>query len=241
MRDSNGLKVKNDSVTLRYYEDTLKREAENDFHVLYTQRGGEYDVVLADGTRVHLNSESRLRYPLAFNASERRVFLEGEAYFEVSRDEEHPFIVEMRNFSVDVLGTSFNVSNYQSDEVNGVVLVEGRVRVNKDGREYLLKPNEELVIKKDDVCVRKVNARNAISWKNDKFYFNDETLTMVMNTLTRWYDVDVVFANQSVRDYHFSGFVPKYEDIAKAFEILELTCDIKFVLQDRTVIITQRE
>ena len=240
LRDSNGLKVKNDSVTLHYYGDTLKRDEKNDFHVLYTQRGGEYDVVLADGTRVHLNSESRLRYPLVFNSSERRVFLEGEAYFEVMRDEEHPFIVEMGDFSVDVLGTSFDVSNYQNDEENGVVLVEGSVRVNKDGQEYLLKPNEELVIRENDVCVRKVNARNAISWKNDKFYFNDETLDMVMKTLVRWYDVEVVFANQKVRGYHFSGFVPKYADITKAFEILELTCDIKFVLQNRTVIITQR-
>ena len=118
--------------------------------------------------------------------------------------------------------------------------MEGRVRVNLDGHEYLLKPNEELVIKENDVCVRKVNARNAISWKNDKFYFNDETLDMVMKTLVRWYDVEVVFANQKVRGYHFSGFVPKYADITKAFEILELTCDIKFVLQNRTVIITQR-
>ena len=203
-------------------------------------RGNIQAVVLADGTRVHLNSESRLRYPLVFNSSERRVFLEGEAYFEVMRDEEHPFIVEMGDFSVDVLGTSFDVSNYQDDEENGVVLVEGSVRVNKDGQEYLLKPNEELVIKENDVCVRKVNARNAISWKNDKFYFNDETLDMVMKTLVRWYDVEVVFANQKVRGYHFSGFVPKYADITKAFEILELTCDIKFVLQNRTVIITQR-
>ena len=242
MRDSSGLQVENDSVTLYYHQtDTLVGRAKNEFHTLYTERGGEYSVMLADGTKVYVNSDSKLRYPIVFDSLERRVFLEGEAYFEVRRDEKRPFVVEMRGFSVDVLGTSFNVSNYQSDEVNGVVLVEGRVRVNKDGREYLLKPNEELVIKKDDVCVRKVNARNAISWKNDKFYFNDETLTMVMNTLTRWYDVDVVFANQSVRDYHFSGFVPKYEDIAKAFEILELTCDIKFVLQDRTVIITQRE
>ena len=104
-----------------------------------------------------------------------------------------------------------------------------------------MKPNEKLIVGKDSVLLRRVNATNAISWRSDKFYFYNESLEMVMKTLVRWYDVEVVYANQRVKDFHFTGFIPKYTDIGKAFEVLELTCNIKFVLKDRTVIITQRE
>lgn len=242
MRDSNGVFLKTDSSLLRYrYDEAANAGKKFVYHTLVTERGGEYGVVLADGTKVFMNSETKLRYPSVFNQQERRVYLEGEAYFEVSPDKEHPFIVEGRDFSVRVLGTSFNVSNYQDNETSTVVLVNGSVQVDKDEHSYALKPNEKLIVGKDSVLLRRVNATNAISWRSDKFYFYNESLEMVMKTLVRWYDVEVVYANQRVKDFHFTGFIPKYTDIGKAFEVLELTCNIKFVLKDRTVIITQRE
>ena len=192
---------------------------------------------LADGTKVHLNSESKLRYPVTFRQAERRVYLEGEAYFEVSRDEQHPFIVEGKDFAVQVLGTSFNVSNYKDDDVSRVVLLEGSVEVKKANKNYKLEPDESLEIDGDNIRIKKINANNAISWKNDNFYFSNEQLEVVMTKLARWYDVNLFYTNQSIKDYHFTGFIPKYTDITKAFNILELTADIKFKVQDRTVVI----
>lgn len=174
---------------------------------------------------------------MAFRQSERRVYLEGEAYFEVSRDEQHPFIVEGKDFAVQVLGTSFNVSNYKDDDVSRVVLLEGSVEVKKANKNYKLEPDESLEIDGDNIKIKKIKAINAISWKNDKFYFSNERLEVVMTKLARWYDVSLFYTNQTIKDYHFTGFIPKYADITKAFNILELTADIKFKVQDRTVVI----
>ena len=239
LKDHSGTEYRNDSSTL-YYQATAQADSVSQtesVHTLVIDRGGEYSVKLADGTKVHLNSESKLRYPVTFRQSERRVYLEGEAYFEVSRDEEHPFIVEGKDFSVQVLGTSFNVSNYKDDDVSRVVLLEGSVEVKKANKNYKLKPDESLEIDGDNVSIKKINASNAISWKNDKFYFSNERLEVVLTKLARWYDVSLFYTNQTIKDYHFTGFIPKYADITKAFNILELTADIKFKVQDRTVVI----
>ena len=133
LTDNSGTKYRNDSATLYYQTGTPENTtAQTDnINTLVIGRGGEYSVMLADGTKVHLNSDSKLRYPVTFTRSERRVYLEGEAYFEVSRDERHPFIVEGKDFAVQVLGTSFNISNYKDDDVSRVVLLEGSVQVKK--------------------------------------------------------------------------------------------------------------
>lgn len=238
--DSTGTRIKNDSATLYYQKNISTSKQTNDYHTLITERGGEYNIILSDGTKVFMNSESKLRYPVVFNEAERKVYLEGEAYFEVSKDKQHPFIVEGKDFSVKVLGTSFNISDYKEDEITKIVLVEGSVQVNKDMNAYRLTPNQELTIQNGEFQIRKVNAVNAISWKNDKFYFSNERLEIVMQKLARWYDVQLFYSNQDIKNYHFSGFIPKYADITQAFTILELTCNIKFNLKDKTVIITQK-
>lgn len=242
LTDNSGTKYRNDSATLYYQTatqaDTIAQTGNT--HTLVIGRGGEYCVKLSDGTKVHLNSDSKLRYPVIFTASERRVYLEGEAYFEVSRDTEHPFIVEGKDFSVQVLGTSFNISNYKDDDVSRVVLLEGKVQVQKANKKYKLEPNEALEIDGDQISIKQVNAANAISWKNDKFYFSNERLEVVMTRLARWYDVNLFYANQTIKDYHFTGFIPKYADIVKAFQILELTADVKFEVKDRTVTIMRK-
>ena len=239
LTDNSGTKYRNDSATLYYQTGTPENTtAQTDnIHTLVIGRGGEYSVMLTDGTKVHLNSDSKLRFPVTFTRSERRVYLEGEAYFEVSRDERHPFIVEGKDFAVQVLGTSLNISNYKDDDVSRVVLLEGSVQVKKANKNYKLKPDEALEISGDDISIKKTNARNAISWKNDKFYFSNERLEVVMMKLARWYDVNLFYTNQTIKDYHFTGFIPKYADITKAFRVLELTADVKFEVKDRTVTI----
>ena len=117
------------------------------------------------------------------------------------------------------------------------MLLEGSVQVKKANKNYKLKPDEALEISGDDISIKKTNARNAISWKNDKFYFSNERLEVVMMKLARWYDVNLFYTNQTIKDYHFTGFIPKYADITKAFRALELTADVKFEVKDRTVTI----
>lgn len=243
MTDSTGVKYQNDSSTLYYQAEkdintNLHPEAT---HTLVVGRGGEYCVKLSDGTKVYLNSDSKLKYPVVFTREERKVQLEGEAYFEVSPDENHPFIVEGKDFNIRVLGTSFNVSNYKEDDVARVVLLEGLVQVNKMDKKYKLIPNEALEMNGNQVSISKINAANAISWKNDKFYFSNERLEVVMTKLARWYDVSLSYTNQTIKDYHFTGFIPKYTDISKAFTILELTTDVKFEVKDRNVTIMRKE
>ena len=242
MMDHSGTKYRNDSSTLYYQTNTLMDSMSQTptLHTLVVGKGGEFCVQLSDGTKVYLNSDSKLRYPTTFTQDERQVYLEGEAYFEVKHDKSHPFIVQSKNFTIKVLGTSFNVSNYKDDDVSKVVLLEGSVQVNKADKKYELKPNEAIEIKGNSVQIKQVNAVNAISWKNEKFYFSNERLEVVMMKLARWYDVNLFYTNQTIKDYHFSGFIPKYADITKAFDILELTTDVQFEIKDRTVIITRR-
>lgn len=238
MMDSTGMRFKNDSSTLYYSTETSLTDtnAGNDIHTLVVGRGGEFCVQLPDETVVYLNSDSKLRYPLVFNSEERKVYLEGEAYFEVKSDKSRTFVVESKGFSIKVLGTCFNVSNYKEDDVSRIVLLSGSVEVAKADKNYRLTPNQALEITENKIEIKKVNAVNSISWKNDKFYFSNERLEVVMRTLARWYDVNLFYTNQSIKDYHFSGFIPKYEKISKAFEILELTAkDVKFDVKDKTV------
>ena len=151
-------------------------------------------------------------------------------------DKSRTFVVESKGFSIKVLGTCFNVSNYKEDDVSRIVLLSGSVEVAKADKNYRLTPNQALEITENKIEIKKVNAVNSISWKNDKFYFSNERLEVVMRTLARWYDVNLFYTNQSIKDYHFSGFIPKYEKISKAFEILELTArDVKFDVKDKTV------
>jgi len=214
------------------------------FNELRTPRGGGYNLQLADGTKVWLNAESSLWYPVSFTDSSRQVFLDGEAYFEVSHDGK-PFIVSSGNMNTRVLGTSFNISAYSDDAAFKTTLVEGRVRVEvlDQGSSpidvTLLDPNQQATFIRSgsEISKSEVDASGYISWMQGKMEFHNETLETVMLRLARWYDFDYSFENAEAKAYHFSARLDKEESISAILEMLEMTAHVKFEYKENNIVV----
>lgn len=212
------------------------KDAENQFNTMQTPRGGIYQVVLPDGTRVWLNSASTLKYPLAFSKAERKVELEGEAYFEVAHRDKQPFRVASANQTVEVLGTHFNVYSYKEESRTKTTLLQGSVKVLASGNAVMLKPGQEAINKASGIKVKEVDAENAIAWKDGLFRFDNEDVHTIMNKIGRWYDVEIVYQDD-VDDIHFGGSVSRFSDISKLLNKLELTNAIHFKIEGRRIIV----
>jgi len=228
----NTMIVKKDDGQLEYIFSKTK-EHTSVYNTLNVPRGGEYQLILSDGTKVWLNASSSLKYPTQFEEKERKVVLSGEGYFEVKRDEQHPFIVEAGEANIQVLGTKFNASAYANDTQNEVNLVEGTVRVEQrenKSRNVVLKPGYEAVLKgrESGIVVKKANLEVALAWKNGMFIFEEESLGNIMKKLSRWYNVDFEYENGVDTLYHFTGRIQKYERFSEILHLLELTKKVKF-------------
>lgn len=192
-------------------------------------QGAEYHVVLSDGTRVWMNARSRLVYPVAFGET-REVELEGEAYFEVTRDEKRPFIVHADQVAVKVLGTEFNVNTCRRQKVQ-TVLVKGSVKVENGGnREVVLRPGELAETVGTQIRVSQVNVRKYTAWREGVFYFEEATLEEIMTELADWYCVQAVFTNQTVRTRKFSGVLERSETIENVLKKIERTTSVHFTI-----------
>ena len=230
------LKISKDG-SLEYSLSALSRMPE--WHTLQVPRGGEYKIVLDDGTEIWLNSASELKYPAHFVGNERRVCLVGEAYFQVARNEAAPFIVETRDMDVKGLGTSFNVSAYEDEENSHATLVEGRVEVDDkiNGEKVTLTPGEQALLQGKEMVVREVNTKLYSMWRLDRFTFASEDMEGVIRKLSRWYNVNFFFSNSSMKQKRFTGSLPKYSDISQVLKMIEMTTDIKFQVKGNTIII----
>ncbi|MEO6520108.1 MAG: FecR domain-containing protein [Mucilaginibacter sp.] len=208
------------------------------FNTMQTPRGGIYRVQLPDGTNVWLNSATILRYPVAFNGKERKVTLDGEAYFEVAHDANHPFMVSTQNQTVEVLGTHFNVNSYSDDDIAKTTLLEGSVRIaalglNKSG---ILKPGQQAIINQQKINIKNIDTQNAIAWKNGLFVFDNENIQAIMKKISRWYDVDVEYMGE-LDNIRFGGSVSRFTDIQQLLRKLELTNTIHFKINGRRIIV----
>ena len=232
VQQSSGMLVYSDSVVSEYV----------DTNVLRIPKGGEFKLQLADGTRVYLNSATDLRYPVAFTGPERRVYLKGEAYFEVAKDAEHPFIVVTDDVQVRVYGTSFNVNTLGADGVR-TVLVEGKVGIRGQDldREYVLKPNELAFYDRNsrDMKIETVDPDLYTLWRKGIFVFERETLENIMNTLSLWYDMEVFFQSESAKQLHFSGHMKRYEQIEDILHAITDATGVVFTINDRTVCVSR--
>ena len=232
VQQSSGMLVYSDSVVSEYV----------DTNVLRIPKGGEFKLQLADGTRVYLNSATDLRYPVAFTGPERRVYLKGEAYFEVAKDVEHPFIVVTDDVQVRVYGTSFNVNTLGADGVR-TVLVEGKVGIRGQDldREYVLKPNELAFYDRNsrDMKIETVDPDLYTLWRKGIFVFERETLENIMNTLSLWYDMEVFFQSESAKKLHFSGHMKRYEQIEDILHAITDATGVVFTINDRTVCVSR--
>lgn len=213
-----------------------------EYHTIRVPRGGEYNLLLSDNTKVYLNAGSSLRYPVRFSGDRREVILEGEGYFEVTRDTTKPFIVKTGSIDVQVLGTSFNVNAYPEEEDVETTLVEGKVRVDSKNEQRVLEPGTQLVYDKrrEDMVVRKVDTEEYTSWKDGYYYFKRETLGRIMDRLSRWYNLNVFYQNEELKSIEFGGRLKRYEDITYLLERMEETQDIKFIIKGNTITVQRK-
>ncbi|THU31151.1 DUF4974 domain-containing protein [Niastella caeni] len=217
-------------------------ETTSGLNTLRTPRGGEYQVVLEDGSKVWLNSASTLQFPVHFTTNDRRVVLTGEAYFEVATATmpntgvKKSFTVNVDNMEVQAIGTSFNISAYKEDNRSQTTVVEGLVKVNRNNQSKLLTPGKKLVASDSTVTVEEADVKQEIAWKNGEFVFRNTSLKMVMNELARWYDMDVVY-EPGVPSLHFSGEVQRESDITKVLQMLEYTGGVTFTISKRIITI----
>lgn len=222
---------------LTYTRSDHAAPAEVKYNTLEIPRGGEYALQLADGSRVWLNAETRLRYPVAFAGTERRVELTGEAYFEVSKDATRPFIVRANGVDVRVLGTSFNVAAYGAEVVT--TLVEGRVAVEAGSKRVTLEPDRQAVWDGKQMEVRQVDASNYGLWRKGIFYFEDRRLEEILDALARWYGVEVFYVNPETKDMRFTVEIKRYENIDAILRRIAQTERVHFGVSGRTVTVQE--
>ncbi|SMC90221.1 FecR family protein [Pedobacter nyackensis] len=230
---------------------------------VYTSNGGLYQLTLPDGTKVWLNAASSLKFPATFaGASQRRVELSGEAYFEVAKVIQQakrlPFIVVSDGQEIEVLGTHFNVSAYKSNGGVRTTLLEGSVMVRLSAQkdklsktmdpasvdplkieggktEVLLKPNEEAILTGTDIAVKHVDAAEAIAWRNGEYIFRNTSLNDIMDVVARWYDMDVVYQSKGAGDAVLGGSIARAATIQDVLKMLELIADVHFKIEGRRI------
>ncbi|MBB5437690.1 ferric-dicitrate binding protein FerR (iron transport regulator) [Pedobacter sp. AK017] len=207
------------------------------FNAIETPRGGQYQLILSDGTRVWLNANSSLKYPISFSKTERLIELKGEAYFEVTKNKNAPFKVISNNQVLEVLGTHFNINGYEDEPDIKTTLIEGSVKVSNlsNHTQALLKPGQQSSFHTNRFEISKVDTEAAIAWKNGYFTFDKTTLETIMRQVSRWYDVEVTYQNKTVKDQVFSGNVSRFENAAQVLAILELTGLVHFKVEGRRI------
>lgn len=211
---------------------------------LITPRGGQYQLVLPDGTKVWLNAASSIRFPGSFSSlRNRKVELSGEAYFEVAKNVSQPFVVASNKQEVKVLGTHFNVSAYVDETSTRTTLLEGSVQVNSlsrdlypDRNRVIIKPNEQAVLSNDNIAVVPVDAQAEIAWKNGEFVFVSEDIERILRKISRWYDVEVTYKDKLTHTT-FSGAISRFENVSQVLRKIEMTNSIHFKLEGRRIIV----
>ncbi|HEY6900969.1 MAG TPA: FecR domain-containing protein [Puia sp.] len=226
------------------YTPSAANNAEVLYNTISTPRGGQYQVELADGTKVWLNAASSLHFPTAFTGKERSVEITGEAYLEVARNKNQPFVVVVNGSRIEVLGTSFNVSAYEDEKQLTTTLLEGSVKFVSGSNETLLAPGQQSRLSNGRVRrLDNVDVSAVVAWKNGMFHFEDATMETVMKQLARWYDVDLVyedskpnFQNKRMGDV-LQAEIPRDTKLSDVLKALEIACKAKFQIEDKKIII----
>ncbi|MEZ2338570.1 FecR domain-containing protein [Mucilaginibacter sp. RCC_168] len=209
-----------------------------EFNTITTPRGGQYQVVLEDGTRVWLNAASSIKFPQAFTGATREVELSGEAYFEVAKNKAKPFIVQANGTKVQVFGTHFNINAYGDNNKVTTTLLEGSVRMSSGSSAVMLAPGQQGdAVNGATIKVSPADIQQIMAWKNGLFIFHDLNITEVMKQVSRWYDVDVEYRDDEVKNNEFGGTVSKYKSINELLDVMVLTRSIHYKIEGRRVII----
>lgn len=220
------------------YESGRAAEGAALLNTIVTPRGGKYQITLPDGTKVWLNAASSLRYPAAFTKNAREVSLTGEAWFDVAGNATSPFIVNVNDTKVEVLGTQFNIMAYDNEASVATTLLDGAVRVNYHDQKVQLQPGQQAVGGRDGKMsvINDVNTKQVTAWKNDYFQFNADQLDLVMRQLERWYDVSVKYEG-GIPNRKFGGKISRSSPLSDVLKALELS-NVKCRLEGRTIVVT---
>lgn len=238
-----GITISNNTEGLVVYQvdqSTLAKDSGAQLNTIRTPRGGQYQIVLADGTKVWLNASSSLIFPSHFSGDKRGVKLEGEAYFEVAHDAAKPFLVQTAESEVEVLGTSFNVMAYPEEQKNEITLLTGSVNVKKGKEARRLIPGQQAEIQRKETGIRVgvVDIEPIIAWKNGVFLFDQSELPQVMRQIGRWYDAEVAYEKE-IPDVKLTGMVSRDDSLAVLLDILERAGGVSFDVQKNKIMVKQ--
>lgn len=237
------IKVQKGLLTLQPVPDAGPNTRANGYNTIYTPKGGKYQIVLPDGSKVFMNAATSMKFPAEFSGLERRVEIKGEAFFEIARDERKPFIVERGNVAVKVLGTKFNLSAYEDETDLKVTLVEGSVSVEQSdilSEKCILKPGEQIRINGNGQrsVIENANIEEAVAWKNNLFWFEDSDIYDVAKTLSRWYNVTIEIKD-TITD-RFTGSIPMDLTFSKVIGMLQKTAKMQYKSMGHGKIILSR-
>jgi ferric-dicitrate binding protein FerR (iron transport regulator) len=211
------------------------KAAEAAYNTIETPRGGQYQVVLPDGSKVWLNAASSITYPVVFNKNNRTVKINGEAYFEVIHHADAPFKVQTNNQTIEDIGTHFDVNAYNDEPNTKSTLLEGIVKVNN----ITLKPGQQAVTTANQTKVVDADLEATIAWKNAMFRFDSEKLGTIMRQVARWYDVEVTYEDESLKDKSFGAVTTRFANASQLLHKLELTGVAKFRIEGKKIIVTR--
>lgn len=214
----------------------------SDYHTLVIPRGGRYQLTLADGTEVTLNSASSIRFPAAFGGSSRTVSITGEAYFEVAANKNKPFIVEASGAKIKVLGTHFNIMAYPDEPAMKTTLVEGAVMVERNAQRVIISPGNQAILLagNEGISVAPANVEEVLAWTRDEFLFKSQNIKVIMRQISRWYDADIIY-DDDVADIRFSGGMSRHESILHLLELLQEDGRLKVVASGNKIIISRNK
>lgn len=242
LKEVDGTKIVTDSIGIDYSTQETVDTAEI-MNMVQTLTGMEYMLTLSDGTRVFLNAETKLKFPTKFRKEERVVVLEGEAYFEVSKDAAHPFIVKANGVDVKVLGTSFNLRSYSDENSIATTLVSGKVAVSAGENSEEIVPGEQVVYMKETgkMEVKPVDVTLYTAWHTGKFIFRNETLEEMMSYLARWYGVEYRFIDEGAKKLQIGARLDRYNNMNPIIEMLKKTGLVNITQVDNMLYISSTE
>ncbi|RBL93059.1 FecR family protein [Chitinophaga flava] len=207
------------------------------YNTLSTPAGGQFRLILSDGSKVWLNASSTITFPTAFTGKDRSVELKGEAFLEINKDAQKPFKVKVRDMEVTVLGTQFNINAYNDETSISTTLLEGAVSVNRGERVCMLKPGQQaqLLTNGEFSLLNNVDTDGITAWKNGEFSFNDADITTVMRQVARWYGAEVIYEGKI--NHHFMGTIPRDVPVSRLLKMLELTGRVSFTVDGNKIFV----
>ena len=240
LNKNDGTVISNNSKGLVSFKHNEQTPGKVKYHTMYVPKRGEYALLLSDGSKVFLNSETTLTFPEYFDGETRKVELTGEAYFEIKKDS-RPFIVQTTSMRIEVLGTSFNLNAYEDNELVHATLVEGSVKVYvpENPAAYLLKPENNFSIHKNtnEITIRKVNTDIYTAWVKGEFVFRNQPLNDILTQLQRWYDFEIAYEDPVIKNMRFTGSAEKTRPLDYLLNLLQTITDVKYREEGEKIIL----